>query len=120
MAEHRASHARFFEAGLQSSQVLAILGEERDGNAMHSAVLADFSRCLHVRKREYLPPSDLGNGTQPRRYAHRATNLYKQLPSGDSWRRWTAENLGDIHLVAKDCLQELYGSGGGMGRRGWK
>src|ERR1700758_3797300 len=28
---------------------------------MHCAVLADFSRCLHVRKRRCSPPSDLGN-----------------------------------------------------------
>jgi hypothetical protein len=51
--------------------VFAILGEERDGDAMHSAVLADFSRCLHVKKRRYSSPSDLGNGPQPRYGAHR-------------------------------------------------
>src|SRR5258708_33832437 len=28
---------------------------------MHSAVLADFSRCLHVKKAKYPSPSDLGN-----------------------------------------------------------
>src|ERR1700674_2847613 len=31
---------------------------------MHGAVLADFSWCLHVRKRTYPSPSDLGN-SQP-------------------------------------------------------
>src|SRR5437660_9804114 len=41
--------------------MLSVLGEEGYGDPMHCAVLADFSRCLHVRKRTYFPPNDLGN-----------------------------------------------------------
>jgi hypothetical protein len=39
-----------------------VLGQEGDGDPMHGAILADFSRCLHVRKRRYYSPSDLSNG----------------------------------------------------------
>jgi hypothetical protein len=42
--------------------VFPVLGQEGDGDPMHSAILTDFYRCLHVRKRTYSPPSDLGNG----------------------------------------------------------
>src|SRR5271166_122398 len=59
-ADH-ASQPGGFEAGLQAGQTIAIFGEEGYSNAMHGAVLADFSRCLHVRKKKYSSPSDLGN-----------------------------------------------------------
>jgi hypothetical protein len=42
-----------------------VLGQEGDGDPMHSEVLADFSRCLHVRKTMNVPPSDLGNEPRP-------------------------------------------------------
>jgi ABC-type microcin C transport system duplicated ATPase subunit YejF len=59
-ADH-SPEARGLETILQLGQTLAILGEEGYGNAMHGAVLADFSRCLHVRKTEYPSPSDPSN-----------------------------------------------------------
>src|SRR5258708_4875556 len=57
---------------------------------MHSAVLADFSRCLHVRKRTHSPPSDLGN-RRPRSRATRAQPSTTQPPDerlgGNTQRR---------------------------------
>src|ERR1700733_7892806 len=43
--------------------MFAAFGQEGYCDPMHGAVLADFSRCLHVRKRKYPSPSDLGNGS---------------------------------------------------------
>src|ERR1700677_1372123 len=46
--------------------MLTVFGQKGYGDPMHRAVLADFSRCLHVRKRRYPSPSDLGNGLRAR------------------------------------------------------
>src|SRR5580704_13078670 len=41
--------------------MFAVFSQEGYCDPMHGAVLADFSWCLHVRKREYSSPSDLSN-----------------------------------------------------------
>ena len=86
VAEHRLSQATRFQTILQRGKVVLVLGEEGDGDAMHSAVLADFSRCLHVRKRSCSPPSDLGNGTKtcrhPIRAKAQATQTHDESPGG--------------------------------------
>src|SRR5271156_2333646 len=46
--------------------MLTVFGQKGYCDPMHRAVLADFSRCLHVRKRKYSSPSDLSNGLRVR------------------------------------------------------
>src|SRR5258708_7321067 len=72
---------------------------------MHSAVLADFSRCLHVRKRTHSPPSDLGN-----RLSHRATDaqadptqLHDRHLGGNAQRRKRLEAVG---LLLRDIVSQ--------------
>ena len=57
----------------------AIVGQERYGDPMHGAVLADFSWCLHVRKRKYSSPSDLGN--RPKKQTHSIRTELEQRQS---------------------------------------
>src|SRR5579862_1795020 len=68
-----------------------VLSQQGDCDSMHCAVLADFSRCLHVRKRKYSPPSDLGNQPNRRRHAigmrKRATQLLEKRLVGSAQRR---------------------------------
>ena len=59
--EHYPGQLCSLQAILQLRQVFPVLGQKGYGDAMHGAVLADFSRCLHVRKRKYPSPSDSGN-----------------------------------------------------------
>ena len=61
MAEDFVPQACRLQAIPQGGEEFPVFGQKGDCNPMHGAVLADFSRCLHVRKREYPPPSDLGN-----------------------------------------------------------
>src|SRR5205807_2974331 len=61
MAEYGATEPGSLQAILQLGQAFPVFRQKSYGNPMHCAVLADFSRCLHVRKRRYSSPSDLGN-----------------------------------------------------------
>src|ERR1700689_1256620 len=82
-----------------------VLTEEGDGDPMHNAVLADFSRCLHVRKRTSSSPSDLGNGTKVGEHAIRAKKLCNAYPCVKSGRKCTTSNkLGPY----RPCCERLY------------
>src|SRR5947209_16478118 len=64
--------------------MVLVLGQKGDGDAMHSAVLADFYRCLHVRKRTRSSPSDLGN-RQTSLHAITRTKLVQRTRMFDIW-----------------------------------
>src|SRR6478609_2113595 len=81
---------------------------------MHNALLADFSRCLHVRKRTYSPPSDLGNRTKPSQHAIRATQQATQLLDG--WLGGSAQRrkpffstpyLLRIIVIPRDAVEKV-------------
>ena len=61
VAEYFIAQSSCSQALLQYGKAFPVFGQQGYSNPMHGAALADFSRCLHVRKREYPPPSDLGN-----------------------------------------------------------
>src|ERR1700747_63896 len=82
-----------------------VLGQDGDCDSMHSAVLADFSRCLHVRKRKYSPPSDLGN--QPNQRCHaigarkQATQLLEKRLVGSAQRRNARRSCTSLQAIVR-------------------
>jgi hypothetical protein len=81
--------------------LFAVLGQEGDCDAMHSAVLAAFSRCLHVKKRTYSPPSDLGNS-----HARACTpSRVKHQPMLCTWDGWEEVHYGDALQNPFPCWQ---------------
>src|SRR5579863_5122332 len=82
-----------------------VLSQQGDCDSMHCAVLADFSRCLHVRKRKYSPPSDLGN--QPNRCRHamgmwkRATQLLEKRLVGSAQRRNARRSFTSLQAIVR-------------------
>src|ERR1700722_6936298 len=88
--------------------MFTVLGQEGDGDPMHCAVLADFSRCLHVRKRTHTPPSDLGN----RAYGHECT-ICATIPAPERCgteiptKVLVAEDFEEIRSSGNDCKPRM-------------
>src|ERR1700739_4735189 len=85
--------------------MVPVLGQDGDCNSMHGAVLADFSRCLHVRKRKYSPPSDLGNQPHQNPRAMSARKQAKQLLEGrlggSAQRRNALKSFASLQAIVR-------------------
>src|SRR5579871_41956 len=93
MMEDRAPQARFLQTFLKCRNLFRVLGQEGNCDPMHSAVLADFSRCLHVKKRTCSSPSDLGNGTNYCWYATSAVESSHAISGRAAGRKCTTSGV---------------------------